>query len=62
MQILQLKSHCFIYRGFTIKKIPRNKLRQITRYQVSQNEQSFGLFDAMAEATKYIDKLYGMRG
>lgn len=58
MQILQIKSHCFIYRGFTIRKLPRNKLIHTTRYQISQCEQSFGLFDAMADATKYIDWLY----
>lgn len=58
MQILQIKTHCFIYRGFTIRKLPRNKLIHTTRYHVSHCEQSFGLFDAMAEAAKYIDWLY----
>lgn len=46
-----------MYRGFTIIKLPRKTVTPITRYHVWLDDQSFGKFDAMAEAVKYIDKL-----
>lgn len=48
-----------MYRGFTIIKLPRKAVTPITRYHVWLDDQSFGKFDAMAEAVKYIDGLKG---
>ncbi|THD47006.1 hypothetical protein ERD95_15385 [Enterobacteriaceae bacterium ML5] len=55
---IKLSEHSDLYRGFTITRLPRNKINRFTRYRVSQNDQSFGLFDAQALATGYIDQLY----
>lgn len=46
-----------MYRGFTIIKLPRKAMNPVTRYHVWLDDQSFGKFDAMAEAVKYIDGL-----
>lgn len=59
MQVKQITEHSFMYRGFTIIKLPRKAVTPITRYHVWLDDQSFGKFDAMAEATKYIDLLKG---
>lgn len=48
-----------MYRGFTIIKLPRKAVTPITRYHVWLDDQSFGKFDVMAEATHYIDLLKG---
>ncbi len=56
--IIQLSAHTSIYRGFSITKLPRKKMTPVTRYRVSQGDQSYGKFDDQAEATRYIDKLY----
>ncbi|MBH2895386.1 GPO family capsid scaffolding protein [Serratia marcescens] len=56
--IIQLSAHTSIYRGFSITKLPRKKMNPVTRYRVSQGDQSYGKFDAQAEATHYIDNLY----
>ncbi|MEX9212827.1 hypothetical protein AB7X03_14295 [Providencia rettgeri] len=48
-----------VYRGLVIRKLPNKKLSPITRYKVSDFEYSYGLFDTLAEAMKYIDKLIG---
>ncbi|WGL94639.1 hypothetical protein [Arsenophonus nasoniae] len=55
----QISTHSFGYRNFTIIKLPRKVVNPITRYHVWLDDHSFGKFDALAEATKYIDKLYG---
>lgn len=57
--IRQITEHSFLYRGFTIIKLPRKAVKPITRYHVWLDDQSFGKFDAMAEATNYIDLLKG---
>ncbi|QAV24730.1 hypothetical protein [Proteus hauseri] len=57
--IRQITEHSFLYRGFTIIKLPRKAVTPITRYHVWLDDQSFGKFDAMAEATNYIDLLKG---
>lgn len=59
MQVKQITEHSFMYRGFTIIKLPRKAVTPITRYHVWLDDQSFGKFDAMAEAIKYIDLLKG---
>lgn len=48
-----------VYRGLVIRKLPNKKLSPITRYKVSDFEYSYGLFDTLAEAMKYIDTLIG---
>lgn len=48
-----------VYRGLVIRKLPNKKLSPITRYKVSDFEYSYGLFDTLSEAMKYIDKLIG---
>ncbi|HDV7145172.1 TPA: hypothetical protein RM790_001086 [Yersinia enterocolitica] len=56
-----ISDHTSAYRGFSITKLKRNKRNPITRYHVRHGEQSYGKFDAQAEATKYIDELHEMR-
>ncbi|MCT2387320.1 hypothetical protein NYP83_09220 [Erwinia pyrifoliae] len=60
--ITPVSNHSSAYRGFTITKLPRKALQPVTRYQVIHGDQSFGKFDAQAEATHYIDSLYQQRG
>ncbi|WP_371746007.1 hypothetical protein [Proteus mirabilis] len=57
--VKQITEHSFMYRGFTIIKLPRKAVTPITRYHVWLDDQSFGKFDAMAEAMHYIDLLKG---
>ncbi|WP_272537865.1 hypothetical protein [Providencia sp. PROV193] len=61
-QVIRVSHHCAVYRGFTIITLPRKKQAPITRYHVWHLGESFGKFDAMAEATKYIDGLWRMKG
>ncbi|MBV2190969.1 hypothetical protein [Providencia rettgeri] len=61
-QVTRVSHHCAVYRGFTIITLPRKKQTPITRYHVWHLGESFGKFDAMAEATKYIDGLWRMKG
>lgn len=58
-QLIRYKSHCSIYRGFNVHKLPRNSTRKITQYRVTLGNDSFGKFDALAEAIRFIDGLYG---
>ena len=60
-QLIRLSNHSSIYRGFTITQLPRNNINRFKRYRVIQNEQSFGLFDAQALATGFIDELHKER-
>ncbi|RXA95611.1 hypothetical protein [Yersinia sp. 2105 StPb PI] len=50
------------YRGFTINFRRRTAINLLNRYEIFLGEQSFGLFDAQAQATDYIDRLHEMRG
>ncbi|MFS7188097.1 hypothetical protein AB6848_21780 [Serratia proteamaculans] len=50
------------YRGFVITHRPRTVMNHFARYEVSQGDQSYGLFDAQALATDYIDQLYAQQG
>lgn len=49
------------YRGFVIVYRQRTVASPIARYEVSQGDQSYGLFDAQALATDYIDQLYAQQ-
>ncbi|MCB5316342.1 hypothetical protein LH413_02340 [Yersinia massiliensis] len=60
--MVKVSEHTCVYRGFSITRLKRNKINLITRYQVSQGDQSYGKFDAQAQATNYIDRLHEMRG
>ncbi|EME4037975.1 TPA: hypothetical protein I8608_000333 [Morganella morganii] len=57
-QLISYKSHCSIYRGFSVHKLPRNATRKITQYRVTLGDDSFGKFDALAEAIRFIDGLF----
>ncbi|CNL62049.1 hypothetical protein [Yersinia aldovae] len=50
-----------IYRGFVINFRRRTAVNLLNRYEVFLGEQSFGLFDAQALATGFIDQLYAER-
>ncbi|ENO0837855.1 DUF4761 family protein [Enterobacter hormaechei subsp. steigerwaltii] len=56
-QLIQLSRHCYIYRGFTIHKCPRNAITMKTAYSVLNNGNYLGRDFALAEAMKTIDKL-----
>nr|WP_237613356.1 hypothetical protein [Pectobacterium parmentieri] len=60
--LIKLSEHTSIYRGFSIIRYPRTATNPITRYRISQGDQSFGLFDALGQATEYINRLHDMRG
>ncbi|MHA3710059.1 hypothetical protein [Yersinia enterocolitica] len=57
-----ISDHTTAYRGFSITRLKRNKRNPVTRYHVRQGDESYGKFDAQAQATEYIDRLYEMRG
>lgn len=57
-----ISDHTSAYRGFSITRLKRNKRNPVTRYHVRQGNESYGKFDAQAQATEYIDELYEMRG
>lgn len=59
--LVKVSEHTCVYRGFSITRLKRNKINLITRYQVSQGDQSYGKFDAQAQATAYVDQLHQMR-
>ncbi|MHA3400630.1 hypothetical protein [Yersinia enterocolitica] len=59
--LVKVSEHICVYRGFSIIRLKRNKITLMTRYQVSQSNQSYGKFDAQAQATAYIDQLHQMR-
>ncbi len=56
--IEQISTHSFKYRNFLIVKLPAKTMNPVTRYHVQRNDDSYGLFDSMNEATLYINKLY----
>lgn len=59
--LVKVSEHTNLYRGFSITRLPRKALNPVTRYHISQGDQSYGKFDAQAEATGYIDRLYEKR-
>ena len=60
--IREISSHSSIYRGFIITRRPKTVISKIARYEITLGEQSFGLFDAQAQATGYIDELHIQKG
>ncbi|WP_315708968.1 hypothetical protein [Brenneria uluponensis] len=60
--VIRLSKHTSIYRGFSVVEYPRTITNPIKRYCISREGQSYGLFDALALAISYIDKLHSMRG
>ncbi|MDL4385807.1 hypothetical protein B9P84_18155 [Citrobacter braakii] len=64
--VTQISTHSSGYRGFVIVTLPRNARRKITQYHVTLSDgtdscNSFGKFDALAQALSYIDCLCGGR-
>lgn len=59
--LIEVSEHTSVYRGFSITKSKRNKIMPLNRYRVSCDDQSYGNFDALAQAITYIDGLHGMR-
>lgn len=60
--VKEVSHHSSIYRGFIITRRPKTVISKIARYEVTLCEQSFGLFDAQAQATGYIDELHTQKG
>lgn len=59
--ITSISRNTSIYRGFVINFRRRTAINLLNRYEVFLGEQSFGLFDAQALATGFIDQLYTER-
>ncbi|HDV7145544.1 TPA: hypothetical protein RJ113_000781 [Yersinia enterocolitica] len=53
-----ISRHSSAYRGFIITHRPRTTVNPIACYEIFLGEQSFGLLDAQALATSFIDQLY----
>lgn len=60
--IKEVSRHSSIYRGFIITRRPKTVISKIARYEITLGEQSFGLFDAQAQATGYINELHNQKG
>ncbi len=60
MGVIQVSTHSFKYRNFQIVMLPAKALNPVTRFHVQRDDNSFGLFDSMSQATNYIDSLYGV--
>jgi hypothetical protein len=60
--IKEVSRHSSVYRGFLITRRPKTVINKMTRYEVTLSDQSFGLFDAQAQATGYIDDLHQKQG
>lgn len=61
--VKQISTHSQAYRGFIIITLPRNATRKITQYHITlpdgvDNYHSFGKFDALVQATGFIDSLF----
>ncbi|CAI0729180.1 hypothetical protein [Serratia quinivorans] len=59
--ITKISRNSSLYRSFVIVYRPCTIANPIARYEVSQGDQSYGLFDAQALATDYIDQLYAQQ-
>lgn len=64
--IQKVSTHSQAYRGFIIITLPRNATRKITQYHVTLSDgadsrHSFGKFDALAQATGFIDSLFSKK-
>lgn len=60
--IREISRHTSFYRGFIITRRPKTVISKIARYEVILGEQSFGLFDALTQATGYINELHNQKG
>lgn len=60
--IREISRHSSIYRCFIITRRPKTVISKIARYEVTLGEQSFGLFDAQAQAIGYINELHNLKG
>lgn len=60
--IKEVSRNSSAYRGFIITRRPKTVISKIARYEVTLGEQSFGLFDAQAQATGYINELHNQKG
>ncbi|CAG9412378.1 hypothetical protein [Providencia alcalifaciens] len=58
MNLVQVSTHSFKYRNFQIIKLPAKAMSPVTRFHVQRDDNSFGLFDSMNDAIKYIDSLF----
>ncbi|EKN6222669.1 hypothetical protein DVQ50_08190 [Yersinia enterocolitica] len=56
-----ISRNAWFYRGFVINFRRRTTINLLNRYEVFLGEQSFGLFDAQALATSFIDQLHTER-
>ncbi|HDL8251682.1 TPA: hypothetical protein ACMVL8_000858 [Yersinia enterocolitica] len=59
--LITISRNTSIYRGFVINFRRRTAINLLNRYEVFLGEQSFGLFDAQALATGFIDQLHTER-
>ncbi len=64
--VKQISTHSQAYRGFIIITLPRNAFRKLTQYHVTLTDgadkcDSFGKFDALAQATDFIDSLFARK-
>ncbi|MGP2470691.1 hypothetical protein V1956_19260 [Yersinia sp. 2540 StPb PI] len=59
--LIAISRNTSIYRGFVINFRRRTAINLLNRYEVFLGEQSFGLFDAQALATDFIDQLHTER-
>nr|DAF40318.1 MAG TPA: protein of unknown function (DUF4761) [Caudoviricetes sp.] len=57
-QLVQLNSHSFLYRGFTIHKCPRNPLTMKNSYRIFSKGEYYGRDFALIEAMIAIDNLH----
>ncbi|OVZ93392.1 hypothetical protein CBW54_02440 [Yersinia kristensenii] len=59
--LITISRNASFYRGFVINFRRRTAVNLLNRYEVFLGEQSFGLFDAQALATGFIDQLHTER-
>lgn len=59
--LVSINRNEWFYRGFVINFRRRTAINLLNRYEVFLGEQSFGLFDALALATGFIDQLHTER-
>ncbi|CAG9412393.1 TPA: hypothetical protein ACS78B_002113 [Providencia alcalifaciens] len=58
MNLIQVSTHSFKYRNFQIIKLPAKAINPVTRFHIQRDDNSFGLFDSINDAIKYIDSLF----
>lgn len=58
-QLVSMNRHTSLYRGFTIRRLPRSAENGNHRYQIMKDGLFYGHDHAQAEAIHYIDQLIG---